>query len=206
MKSDIVFIKDSSFYYKDNEYDFYEILEKNMSFKKLKIIILEEELYIKEVEIKSHFGDLEKNILKKIEEIFPKNDQILYHYEKCKNKKSIYIYSVKGREKVEKLCCECEVLTVVPIQFIMRKILNKKYAEFKALAEYDSKYYYINCSEDVFIDNYTADNIEEVYDYFNKKNLIGKIIVDEKCSCDEYYLKNLEIIKLNFLRLIYEDL
>ena len=33
MKKDIVFIKDNSFVYKDNEYGFYEFLDKNMKFK-----------------------------------------------------------------------------------------------------------------------------------------------------------------------------
>lgn len=206
MKKDIVFVKDNSFYYQDNEYDFYEILEKNMCFRKLKVIILEEEIYIKKIESRFYFGDSEKYILSKIEEIFPQNNQILYDYERSKNKKSIYIYSIKGKDKVEKLCCECEVLDVIPIQFIMRKILIKKYGDFMALAEYDSKYYYINCSEGVFIDNYVADKIEEIYDYLNKRKLAGRLIVDKRCSYDEYYLRSLEIIKLDFVGLIYEKL
>ena len=75
-----------------------------------------------------------------------------------------------------------------------------------ALAEYDSKYYYINCSGDVFIDNYVTDRIEKIYEYLNTKELTGNIIVDERCRCDEYCLKNLGIIKLDFVGMIYESL
>ena len=55
MKKDIVFIKDNSFVYKDNEYGFYELLDKNMKFKNLKAVVLGEELYIKSILIKSKY-------------------------------------------------------------------------------------------------------------------------------------------------------
>ncbi|MDU4752292.1 MAG: hypothetical protein E6X86_14850, partial [Clostridium butyricum] len=124
MKKDIVFIKDNSFVYKDNEYGFYEFLDKNMKFKNLKAVVLGEELYIKNILIKSKYFELEKYIANEIKNIFSQNGEILYDYEKSKNKNSVYIYSIRGKEKVEKLCSRTVFLEVTPLQFIIRKTLK----------------------------------------------------------------------------------
>ena len=47
MKEGVVFVKENSFIYKDSAYLYDEISEKNMIFKRLKAVILEEKLYIK---------------------------------------------------------------------------------------------------------------------------------------------------------------
>lgn len=210
LKKDIVFMKENSFVYNNNEYVFDEILEKHMLFKKLEVIILEEMLYIKNIPVKFHFVNLEKYILDKIRYIFPQNGEILYDYERDNNKNLIYIYSVKGKDKVEKLSHESTFLEVIPIQFIMRKILNKilrnKNESFMALMQFDNNYYFIKCRSGVFVDNYVSENIMKIYDYFNEKNLEGKIIVDKVCSYDEYCLSKLEIIKMDIVGLIYENL
>ncbi|WP_455797760.1 hypothetical protein [Clostridium butyricum] len=99
MKKDIVFIKDNSFVYKDNEYGFYELLDKNMKFKNLKAVVLGEELYIKSILIKSKYFELEKYIANEIKNIFSQNGEILYDYEKSENTNSVYIYSIRERKK-----------------------------------------------------------------------------------------------------------
>lgn len=210
MKKDIVFIKDNSFVYKDNEYGFYEFLDKNMKFKNLKAVVLGEELYIKNILIKSKYFELEKYIANEIKNIFSQNGEILYDYEKSKNKNSVYIYSIRGKEKVEKLCSRTVFLEVTPLQFIIRKtlknIFKNKCKDYMSLIKFDNKYYFIKCSNDVFIDNYVSKDLEKVCQYIDSKYEKEIIIIDNKCFLDEYSLEKLEIIKKDIVGAINENL
>lgn len=210
MKKNIIFLKENSFDYENHEYGFNEIEEKSMYFKNLKVIILEESLYIKNISLKFRFGNLEKYIEKKIADIFPQDGKILYDYEKNHDNNCVYIYAVRGKDKIEKLCSESVSLEVIPIQFVIKKILNivlrKKYEDIMALIQFEKTYYFIKCANGALIDNYVSENIKKIYDYLNEKDFKGKIVVDKICSCDEYYLNKLEIIKKDIVGLIYENL
>ena len=210
MKKDIIFLKEFSFNYVNDEYGFDEIEKRYMFFKNLKVIILEESIYIKAIPLQYRFGNLEKYIENKIVEIFPQDGKILYDYEKSNEKNCVYIYAIRGKDKIEKLCSESVSLEVLPIQFIIKDILNiilrKKEIDVMALVKLDDIYYFIKCSNGLLIDNYVSEDILKIYDYLDEKNFQGKIIVDKKCSVDEYFLRNLEIIEKDILELIYEKL
>lgn len=208
MKKSTVYVKNYSLIYENNEYTFEEILEKNIIFKYIKIVILEEMLYIKSFPIKLKINDLEKYIFNKITDIFPENGEILYDYEKNYNKDYIYIYSIKGREKIERLCRESTLLEIVPIQFVIReylnKVLNTKKEDYMVVTQLYNKYYFIECNNGVFVDNYVTSNHIELHEYLKQKNIKGKIFVDKDCNFDEYYLNKVEIIKMNIVGLINE--
>ena len=208
MKKSVVYVKDFSFIYENNEYTFDEILKKHMVFKNLKIIILEEMLYIKSFFIESKIKDIEGYVLNKIEEIFPENDEILYSYESSQKKDSIYIYSIKGREKVERLCEKATSLQVIPIQFMIRDCINKKInskkERFIAIAELYDRFYFIESDNGVFIDNYISDSITDFQEYLKEKDFNGKIYLDEKLNFDEYMQGKTEIIKIDIARLVNE--
>ena len=210
MKEGVVFVKENSFIYKDSEYIYDEISEKNMIFKRLKAVILEEMLYIKTIQLLLHGGSMEKYITDKIIEIFPQNGEILYDYEKQLNCNLVYVYSVKGKQRVEKLCSQSKYLEVIPIQFIIRKalkkVLNNKTEAYMAVAMFENSYYFIECSNGVFVDNLASKSVEEIYKHINGKCSEGKIFIDESCFINEYSLKKMEIIKMDIVGLINEVL
>ncbi|MGN0143927.1 MAG: hypothetical protein ACI398_03020 [Clostridium sp.] len=208
MKKSVVYLKNFSFIYENNEYTFDDVLKKQMIFKNLKIIILEEMLYIKSFLIESKINNLEDYVLNKISEIFPENNEILYDYERTRDKNSIYVYSIKGREKIESLCEKSISLQVIPVQFIIRDYINKKLYGIKekyiAIAKIYDRYYFIEYDNGVFVDNYISENITDLQEYLRSKDFNGKIYMDEKIYLDEYMNKKLKIIKIDIARLINE--
>ena len=104
MKKTTIIMKPYSFIYSGNEYDFYGLNEVvNFQNTHLKIIILEEQLYIKIFKIKRDINKISSFIQDKINNIFPQNGEILYDYEKLNSEGVISIYSIKGKKKIEKL-------------------------------------------------------------------------------------------------------
>lgn len=210
MKKSIVYVKKFSFIYENNEYTFDDVLNKHMIFKYLKIVILEEILYIKNSSIKSKINDFEKYALHKIKDIFPENNEILYDYERSYNNDSIYIYSIKGREKIEFLCKDAISLQIIPVQFIIRDFINKKFCSRKenymAAVKLYGRYYFIECSNGVFIDNYITDNFTNMNQYLKCKKLQGKMYIDMDLCFDEYLHDRLDIIKIDIARLINEKI
>ena len=206
MKKSVIFMKNHSLIYDNKEYALDEIMEGHMISKYLKIIILEEMLYIKTISLKSKIKNLEEYISNKITEIFPENNEILYDYEKNYNKNFVHIYSIKGRDKMEKLCRECVGLEIIPMQFVIRdslkKILDIKKESYMAFTKFDDRYYFIECSNGAFVDNYVADECMKVQKYLKNKNLYGKLFIDKKCYLDEYFLNKAEIIQMDFVGLL----
>lgn len=211
MKKNIVFVKNNSFIYKDIEYGFYELAERNMKFRNLKVVILEEELYIKSVLIKSRFFKLERCISDEIKNVLSQSREILYDYEKNNKEKSVYIYSIRGKENVEKLCSQSNSLEVIPIQFIIRKALKNvlkkyKFKDYMSLIKLHNKYYFIRCVSELFDDNYVSENLENICNYINSKYEKEIIIIDNNCYINEYYFEKMEIIKKDIMGAINEIL
>ncbi|WP_294376272.1 hypothetical protein [uncultured Clostridium sp.] len=210
MKTDVIFLKEDSFIFDKNEYGFNDFLEDNMLSKKLKIIILGEVIYIERVLLKFRFLKINKLISDKIQEIFPNSSEILHDYKINLKEKIIYMYSIKGKKKVENLCYKSNYLEVIPFQFLIGNILNKlirkKYTKFMVLIKFNDEYYFMEYAKNNLIDNAVSSDINNIYEYLNEKNLQGKIIIDEKCFYDEYYFKNMEIIKMNILEKINEKI
>lgn len=211
MKKNIVFVKNNSFIYKDIEYGFYELAERNMKFRNLKVVILEEELYIKSVLIKSRCFKLERCISDEIKNVLSQSREILYDYEKNNKEKSVYIYSIRGKENVEKLCSQSVSLEVIPIQFVIRKALKSilkknKLKDYMSIVKLHNKYYFIRCINDIFNDNYVSENLEKICDHINSKYKKETVIIDYNCYVNEYYLKEMEIIKKDIMGAINEIL
>ena len=102
MKKSIVIIKKNLFIYNGEEYDFDKVNEMNNLLKSnLKIIILEEELYVKQFTSKIKRNKIYEFIDYKINNDFPQNGDILYDFEK--NNNIIAIYYIKGAKRIEKI-------------------------------------------------------------------------------------------------------
>ena len=122
-----ILVKQNSYLYKNDEYDFYKLSDTiNLYNSKMKIIILEEPLYIKIFKINKNIRKISEFIQEKIENIFPQNGDILYDYEKLNSEGVVSIYSIKGKKKIEKLISNAKDIQVIPIQFFMREVMMKK--------------------------------------------------------------------------------
>ena len=122
MKKSIVIIKKNLFIYNGEEYDFDKVNEMNNLLKSnLKIIILEEELYVKQFKSEIKRNKIYDFIDYKISNDFPQNGDILYDFEK--NNNIIAIYYIKGAKRIEKISEIAKNIEVKPIQFIVKDIM-----------------------------------------------------------------------------------
>lgn len=208
MKKSIVIIKKDSFIYNEEEYDFDKVNDMNNLLKSnIKIVILEEELYVKQFESELKRNKMYDFIEYKINNDFPQNGDILYDFEK--NNNSIFIYYIKGAKRVEKISERAKNIEVKPIQIIvkevMMKILKNNIFDCKVLMKFNEHYYYISFKEGLFYCNYIEKDKEIISDKIVRNYDFGEIYIDT--SVGDFSLTNkFKIIKINIGELIYEKI
>ena len=102
MNKSVVIVKKNFFIYNEEEYDFDKVTEmKHLLKSNIKLIIFEEELFVKQFTNKIKGSKIYEFIDYKINNDFPQNGDILYDFEK--NKNVISIYYIKGAKRIEKL-------------------------------------------------------------------------------------------------------
>ena len=208
MKKSIVIIKKNSFMYNEEEYDFDKVDDMNNLLKSnIKIVILEEELYVKQFE-----SDLKRNkvydfIDYKINNDFPQNGDVLYDFER--NSNLISIYYIKGAKRIEKISEKAKNIEVKPIQIIvkevMMKILKNNIFNCKVLIKFNEHYYYISFKEGLFYYNYIEKDKEIILDKIVQNDDFGEIYVDTSLG-DLSRADKFKIIKINIGELIYEKI
>lgn len=208
MKKSIVIIKKNSFMYNEEEYDFDRVDDMNNLLKSnIKIVILEEELYVKQFE-----SDLKRNkmydfIDYKISNDFPQNGDVLYDFERNSNLLSIYY--IKGAKRIEKISERAKNIEVKPIQIIvkevMMKILKNNIFNCKVLIKFNEHYYYISFKEGLFYYNYIEKDREIVLDKIVQNDDFGEIYVDTSLG-DLSITDKFKIIKINIGELINEKI
>ena len=208
MKKSIVIIKKNSFMYNEEEYDFDRVNDMNNLLKSnIKIVILEEELYVKQFK-----SDLKRNkmydfIDYKINNDFPQNGDVLYDFER--NSNLISIYYIKGAKRIEKISEKAKNIEVKPIQIIvkevMMKILKNNIFNCKVLIKFNEHYYYISFKEGLFYYNYIEKDKEIVLDKIVQNNDFGEIYVDTSLG-DLSLTAKFKIIKINIGELINEKI
>ena len=208
MKKSIVIIKKNLFIYNGEEYDFDKVNEMNNLLKSnLKIIILEEELYVKQFKSKIKRNKMYEFIDYKINNDFPQNGDILYDFEK--NNNIIAIYYIKGAKRIEKISEIAKNIEVKPIQFIvkdvMMKILKTNIFNCKVLIKLNEYYYYISFKEGLFYYGLVEKDKEIVLDKISQNDDFGEIYVDNSL-CDLSLTNKFKIIKMNIGELINEKI
>jgi len=208
MKKSIVIIKKNLFIYNGEEYDFDKVNEMNNLLKSnLKIIILEEELYVKQFKNEIKRNKMYDFIDYKINNDFPQNGDILYDFEK--NNNIIAIYYIKGAKRIEKISEIAKNIEVKPIQFIvkdvMMKILKTNIFNCKVIIKLNEYYYYISFKEGLFYYGLVEKDKEIVLDKISQNDDFGEIYVDNSL-CDLSLTNKFKIIKMNIGELINEKI
>lgn len=204
MKKSIVIIKKNTFIYNGEEYDFDSINDMSSMLKSnIKIIILEEDLYVKQFTSSLKGSKIHEFINFKVENNFLQNGDILYDFQK--NKSVIAIYSMKGARRVEKLADIAKNIEVRPIQFIVKDIMNKILKDnlfsCKVLIKFDEYYYYISFKEGFFYYGFIEKNEEIVSDKIISNNNFGDIYIDSTII-DIRLTDKFTVIKINMGELI----
>lgn len=210
MKKVFLFMKPYSFIYKQQEHDFYSLNEAvNLSNSNMKIVILEEQLFIKIFEIKKDIKKISHFIQDKINSIFPQNGEILYDYEKNNSYNQVAIYSVKGKKRIEKLSKNAKKLEVRPIQLIVKEALIKKMKDNKltcsVLFKFEDNIYYLRISDGLLYENFISCDLDEALGKLSYED-ICKLYIDEKINYKNTHESNVEVIKINMEELVYDKL
>ena len=208
MKKSIVIIKRNLFIYNGEEYDFDKVNEMNNLLKSnLKIIILEEELYVKQFKSEIKRNKMYDFIDYKINNDFPQNGDVLYDFEK--NNNIIAIYYIKGAKRIEKISEIAKNIEVKPIQFIvkdvMKKILKTNIFNCKVIIKLNEYYYYISFKEGLFYYGLVEKDKEIVLNKISQNDDFGEIYVDNSLY-DLSLTNKFKIIKINIGELINEKI
>ncbi len=209
MKESIVIIKKNLFIYNGEEYDFDKINEIIHLLKSnVKMIILEEDLYVKQFNSNINRNKIYEFIDYKINNDFPQNGDILYSFEK--NNSIIAIYSIMGAKRIEKLSERAKNIEVKPIQFVikdvMMKILKNNIFNCKVLIRLYEYYYYISFKEKLFYYGFVEKDKKRVFDKIIKNDDSGDLYIDSNIINNLSLENKFKIIKLNIGELVNEKI
>ena len=201
MKS--VLIEDNNYIFngeKLREIDINDVIIERLG-KKIRVIVLGENILIKVCDnVKGKIKDHVENMI--IDNLII-DDDTLIDYKYDRRLKKVYIYSIKQGIKVRKIIKEVEDVKIIPIQYIIRDILNNK-AKYKKSYQAVIKYgnfIYLICIENkhiissVVINSKERDLVELI-----EANLVKReIIIDLRLK--EYVLIDKESREITFLDL-----
>ena len=130
-----------------------EIKEEIIKKKKGKFLILDEEIFIKElkyIKVKSIEDYVEKEIKKEFN-----TEDYLFHYVVDKKDGKIIVYAIKGLNKINPFIKYVKKLSILPIQFRLAKLImnNLKDKTFNALICIEGGYYHIKVNNGNIIEN-----------------------------------------------------
>lgn len=211
MKKSIIIIKKNSFIYNEEEYDFNKVDDiLHLLKSNLKIIILEEDLYIKQFTNKIKKRKIYEFVDYKINNDFPQNGDILYDYEFKKKNNIICIYSIRGAKRIEKLSDTAKNIEIKPIQFVvkdlMMKFLKNDVFTCEVLIKFNECYYYISFKDGLFFYGFVEKDINFVFNKIINNNSLREIYVDNSIGDCSHLTNKIKIIKMNIGELINEKI
>lgn len=211
MKKTIIIIKKNSLILDGKEYNFDNIYEiKHLIKANIKIIILEEDLYVKKFENNVKRCNVSEFVNYKISTDFPQNGDILYDYEFKKKSNVILIYSIRSAKRIEKLCENAKELEVKPIQFVIKKVMARylKNNSFtaKVLIKFNEVFYFVSFIEGLFSYGFIEEDKELVLGKIAKNSEHGDIYVDEHCAKALISEGKIKHVKMNMRELIDEEI
>lgn len=209
-KNSVVTMKPYSFVYNKEEYDFHNFKEEiDLSNCNMKIVMAEEQLFIKIFEVNNDIKKILSFIQDKIDNIFPQNGEILYDYEKNNDNNLLAIYSIKGKKRIEKLSQNANNLEVKPIQLIVKKSLIKKLKNknlsCSVIFKFEDSFYYLKIDKGLLYENHISENLYIVLDKVLKDD-ISELYIDQNIDYTKLHIDNIRFIKLNMEELVYDKL
>jgi hypothetical protein len=193
MSNNIEIYKDK-LYFKNIEYDYntFNLLLNNIN-KKIRITISSEKIFIKKYSYPEGKIRIEKYIDNKISEDFSDKANLLFHYEVEKNKRYIYLYSMRI-DRINNLFHCAKELIVEPVQFkVKNKVLKKLRKHKLILVHYKTKElnHLINIENNFIVDSLITESFEEVNTYINERSdhvlVVDKNLRDIKIEDINYY-------------------
>lgn len=182
MISNIEIYKDK-LYFKNIEYDYntFKTLLETID-KKRRITIYSEKIFIKKYRYPEEKIKIDKYIDNKVTEDFSDKSNLLFHHEIEKNKRYIYVYSIRN-DNIKMLFEGAKDLIIEPIQFKVRKSVLKKIRKHKnILVFYKIRRlnHLINLEDGFIIDALITENIEEINKYIDERRKSDYILVVDK--------------------------
>ena len=194
MKRNIFFLKSDRVIYNNQSYNIDSLIEDVKLPKQMVIYILEEDLFINEYLFDSRIN-IKQDVDKFIHNIFGVNKDYLFDYKVDFKNKIANIYTIKGGNRVNKICRNVSDLKVIPVQFeilrkVKRRIIDKNY---ELIYLYEGCYYFLK------VDNNNLKKSVVKYSLEDVKNLIdvdceNLIYIDSKIV--DLDIKNKKIIQL----------
>lgn len=193
MWSNIEIYKDK-LYFKNIEYDYYTFKSLlNSISKKIRIIIFSEKIFIKKYIYPEEKVKIEKYIDDKISDDFSDKSNLLFHYEVEKNKRYIYLYSMRI-DRVNNLFNCAKELIVEPVQFKVKNKILKKLRKHKYVIVYykiKELNHLINIEDGLITDTLITENFEEINNYITERSyyvlVVDKNLKDMKIEDINYY-------------------
>ena len=188
-------IYDDKLYFKNIEYDYntFKTLLETID-KKRRITIYSEKIFIKKYRYPEEKIKIDKYIDNKVTEDFSDKSNLLFHHEIERNKRYIYVYSIRN-DNIKMLFQGAKDLIIEPIQFKVRKNVLKKIRKHKnILVFYKIRRlnHLINLEDGFIIDALITENVEEINKYINERRKSDYILVVDK------KLKDINIEDINY--------
>ena len=120
-------------------------------------------------------NEKEINKIKELE--FGREKEYLIHYEVNKKEKSLYMYAVSGGERIVGAARYFKDLKVIPIQFKVKKILERRIKDknYGCLFFYEGIYYYFEVNDGYMMKCYMWKKLSDILEFF--KDIDKEIIL-----------------------------
>lgn len=177
-------VREKSLIYKGKIYEYMDFFKNIKIARKRILVILDENLYINKVDIREEKEKPEKIVSKVIKESFGDGDDFLFDCEVAKDKRTLYIYGVKGGIKVAKLCKGASDIKVIPLQiWLVNKLKDRiKEKSWQCIFKYMEVYYYFSIIEGLVELTFAQDNIYLFNNKFKDLQNKGTIYLDNKIN------------------------
>jgi hypothetical protein len=210
MKKSVILIRKDYFIHDGKEYEFDKLRHMNNFFyPNMKIVIIEEELFVKQFSDMGKKNRIREFVDLKINNEFPQNGDILYDF-KMKNN-NLIIYSIRGAKRVESLAETSKSIEVKPIQFIvkdsMKKYLKNNTFTCRVLVKFYEHYYYMSFKEGLFSNGIISEgNDIDLNNDFRTEDL-GDVYIDNQIdNINIDHKDKFKVIKMNIGELISEEI
>lgn len=161
------------------------------------IVILGESLLVKVYDFEESKNSLEKFVDDIIIKDFSVGNDLLFHYDFMKGINKVYVYSIKKGIAVEKIIEGAKIISVVPVQFKIKELINnklKRYRNFISISKIRDIYYLINVEDSFIINGVASEDIDNIFREISKYEKVNKEFIFDR-SIDVNIKKEIKDIK-----------
>ena len=147
------------------------------------IVILGESLLVKVYNFEESKNSLEKFVDDIIIKDFSVGNDLLFHYDFMKGINKVYVYSIKKGIAVEKIIEGSKIISVVPVQFKIKELINnklKRYRNFISISKIRDIYYLINVEDSFIINGVASEDIDNIFREISKYEKVNKEFIFDR--------------------------